>query len=87
MSEPRFHVNPTLADALARGDAYFCDQVGKVDVYIDRACVAQIVRHWEPDMRLEQHGSAISYAHAKLKYPRIAHKLEAMRAMLWGESE
>lgn len=87
MTSPRYVVHPPLADALVSGGAVFCDQVGKADIYINRTDVIEIVRHWQETMPLDKHGSSYSYYHAGLKYPRIAHKLRAMRAMTWGHEE
>ena len=85
MSEPRYFVHPRLADALATGDAVFCDQVGKVDVYIDRHHVVEIMTDWDADMSMDEFGRTYDYKHAKLKFPRIANKMDAMRQMLWGQ--
>lgn len=82
-----YFVNPTLADALEAGNALFVDQVGKADVYIDRQQVAEIVKDWHEDLPIDKHGATYSYQHAALKYPRIAHKMKAMRAMTWGAEE
>jgi hypothetical protein len=81
----RWHVNPNLADGLAAEKAFFIDQVGKADLYATEELVAEITRDWDEKMGAREHGRGYSYKHAQLKYPRIAHKITAMRAMIWGK--
>lgn len=81
----RWYVNPNLADSLAAERAFFIDQVGKADLYATEQLVAEITRDWHEDMGAREHGRGYSYKHAQLKYPRIANKITAMRAMIWGK--
>ncbi len=81
----RWYVNPNLADGLAAEKAFFIDQVGKADLYATERLVAEITRDWHEGMGAREHGRGYSYAHAQLKYPRLAGKMVAMRAMIWGK--
>lgn len=85
-SGTRFYLSPHLCDKVAQGDVIFCDQVGKADIYVSRQLVIEINCHWTEEISESNFGRGYAYNHAILKYPRVANKLKAMRAMLWGET-
>jgi len=69
-TEPRWEFNIG-----AFGPWEFCEQVGDLDIWLNPRTVMSVDK--------KGNGTEIRYAHAVLKFPRIAEKMVAMRAFLW----
>lgn len=83
MSEPRYELTEFSKRLMDQGALVFCDRVGDADVWLMLQKVI-VVRRTGLRMVTD---SDYSYKAAALRFPRIANKLYAMRAMHWSTTD
>lgn len=75
----RFTLTREAEDSLARGDLLYVEEVADMDLYLTRMQVI-VVRRVGRELRQNEY----QYRTAALRFPRLANKFYAMRAMQWG---
>lgn len=83
MTVPRYELSEFSNTLIKQGALIFCDRVGDADVWLMMQKVIVVRR---TGLRMVTDND-YSYKAAALRFPRIANKLYAMRAMHWSTTD